>query len=200
MVPTIDQFGYPHGVNQNEFRLIAAYNDNPNTWTSLEWRNIYDPNGPSYRITTDRMAAPAPDLAVVKSYADILSEYRVHPEYKFNGADGQPCRRNTRGLLQRRPVDLVGPVRLIGKEANNIDEAQAGRYAQLDEITTEYRDPADDHFRQHVMPLLDHLSGRELADLVGADRRTIDRIRSGQMPRRSLREALERLASQVLRD
>jgi hypothetical protein len=49
MVATIDQFGYPPGVNQNEFRLVAAYNDNPDTWTDLEWRNIYDPDGPSYR-------------------------------------------------------------------------------------------------------------------------------------------------------
>ena len=91
-------------------------------------------------------------------------------------------------------------MRLIGKEANNIDEVQAGRYAQLDEIITEYHDPADDHFHREVMPLLDHLSGRELARLVGADRRTIDRIRAGQMPRRPLREALERLANQVLSD
>ena len=91
-------------------------------------------------------------------------------------------------------------MRLIGKEANNIDEVQAGRYAQLDEIITEYNDPASDHFHQQVMPLLDHLSGRKLARLVGTDRRTIDRIRSGQMPRRALRKALERLATQALRN
>jgi hypothetical protein len=29
------------------------------------------------------------------------------------------------------------PVRLIGKEASNIDEVQAGRYVQLNEIITE---------------------------------------------------------------
>jgi hypothetical protein len=118
----------------------------------------------------------------------------MHPEYKFNGPDGQPCRRNTCGLLQRRPIHLVGPVRLIGKEANNIDEVQAGRYAQLDEIITEYHNPADDHFHKEVMPILDHLSGRELAALVGADRRTIDRIRRGQAPRPELRHTLTQLA------
>jgi hypothetical protein len=77
-----------------------------------------------------------------------------------------------------------------GKEANNIDEVQAGRYAQLDEIITEYHDPADGHFQQNVMSRLDHLSGREFARLVGADRRTIDRIRSGHMPRPKLRQTL----------
>ncbi len=194
MVATIDPFGYPPGIDPTKFRLIAAYNDNPESWTSLEWRNIYDPDGPSHRITTDKSAPASANLVVVKSYADVLRDYRIHPEYKFNGPDQQPCLRNTPGLLQRRRVHLAGPPRLIGKEANNIKEVQAGRYAQLDEIITEYDDAADDHFHREVMPLLDHLSGRELAGLVGADRRTIDRIRNGQRPQARLREALERLA------
>jgi hypothetical protein len=199
MVATIDPFGYPPDVDHNEFRLIAPYNDNPDSWTSLEWRNIYDPDGPSYHLTTERTAPAVPELVLVRSYADILREYRVHPEYKFNGHDGQPCRRNTRGLLQRRRIDLVGPPQLIGKEANNIDEVQAGRYAQLDEIITEYHDPADDHFHQLVMSPLDHLSGRELARLVGVDRRTVDRIRRGQTPRGELRQALSELAERFSR-
>jgi hypothetical protein len=73
-------------------------------------------------------------------------------------------------------------VGLIGQEATSIDEVQAGRYAQLDEIITEYHNPNDDHFHQQVMPKLGHLSGRELARLLGVDRRTIDRIRKGQTP------------------
>jgi hypothetical protein len=198
MVATIDPFGYPPGVDPTKFRLVAPYNDNPDTWETLEWRNIYDPDGPSYRITTDKTAPPEPDLAIVKSYADVLREYQTHPEHKFNGPDRQPCRRSTRGLLQRRPVHLEGHPRLTGKEANNIDETQAGCYAQQDEIITEYHNPTDDHFHREVMPLLDHLSGRELARLIGADRRTIDRIRAGQMPRGPLRKALERLASRGL--
>jgi hypothetical protein len=108
----------------------------------------------------------------------------VHPEYKFNGLDGQPCPRNTRGLLQRRPIHLAGPVRLIGKEANNIDNVQAGLYAQLHEIITEY--VKDDHFHQQVMPLPDDLSGHKLARRVGAHPRTIHRIRAEQMPRPAL--------------
>jgi hypothetical protein len=66
MVATIDPFGYPPGVDPAKFRLIAAYNDNPDSWASLEWRNIYNPAGPSYRITTDKTAPPTPDLVVVK--------------------------------------------------------------------------------------------------------------------------------------
>jgi hypothetical protein len=161
----VTPFGYPPGFDPTEFRLVASYNDNSDTWNTLEWRNIYDPDSPSYRIT--KTAPSAADLTVAKSYADIIHEYRMHPEYKFNGHDAQPCRHGTVGLLKRRRVNVAGSVRLIGKEANNIEDVQAGRYAQLDEIIAEYHDPTDAHFHQHVMPLLDHLSGRELAGLVG---------------------------------
>jgi hypothetical protein len=200
LVANIHPDGYPPNADGSKFRLVAPYTDNPDTWASLEWRNIYDPDGPNYRITTQWTPEATPGLVVVRSYGDILREYRLHPEYKFNGPDEQPCLRNTRGLLQRRRIDLTGPVRLIGKEANNIDEAQAGRYAQLDEIITEYHDPSDDHFHQQVMPLLHYLSGREIAGQVGVDRRTIDRVRAGQMPRRPLRGTLEWLANEVLRN
>jgi hypothetical protein len=194
MVVTIDPFGYPPDVDPTKFRLTAPYNSDPDAWETLEWRNIYDPDGPSYRITTTKTASPEPDLAVVKSYRDVLREYLIHPEHKFNGPDGQPCRRNTRGLLERRPVQLAGYPRLIGKEANNIDEAQAGRYAQLNEIITEYRDPGDDHFDRQIMSAVSHVPSRELARLVGVDRRTIDRIRKGQTPRAGLRLALTQVA------
>jgi hypothetical protein len=199
MVARLDPFGYPPGVDRSKFRLIAAYNDTPDSWASLEWRNIYDPDEPSYHITTDKTAAPAADLVIVKSYGDVLRQYRIHPEYKFNGPDGQPCRRNTRGLLQRRSVHLDGRERLIGKEANNIDEVQAGRYAQLDEIITEYCDANEDHFHKDVLPLLDRLSSREIARLVGVDRRTIDRIRKGEIraPGAQLREAITQLATHL---
>jgi hypothetical protein len=185
------------GVDPAKFRLVAVYNDNPDTWTDLEWRNIYDPDGPSYRITTDWTSAAEADVVIVKSHADVLREYRVHPEYKYNGPDGRPCRRNSSGLLQRRPIHLAGLLRLIGKEANNIEEVQAGRYAQLDEIITEYQDPNDDQFHQTLMPALGHLSGRELARHVGTDRRTIDRIRAGQKPRIELQKAIIGLAEQI---
>ena len=91
----------------------------------LEWRNVYDPDGPSYRITTDRDAPVQPDLVIVKSYGQVLRDYLLHPEHKFHGPDGQPCGRLTRGVLRRRPVH-VRDLRYIGKEANKLDDVQAG--------------------------------------------------------------------------
>lgn len=43
LVATVDPFGYPPGAERARFRLIAPYNDNPDTWTRLDWRNHYDP-------------------------------------------------------------------------------------------------------------------------------------------------------------
>jgi hypothetical protein len=54
--------------------------------------------------------------AQMDSYGDILREYRMHPEHKFNGPDGQPCRGNTRGLLQRRPVHSLALFGLLAKK------------------------------------------------------------------------------------
>src|SRR5438270_13491029 len=36
----------------------------------------------------------------------VVTRFIYHPEPKFCGSDGQPCGRNTRGLLQRRHVQI----------------------------------------------------------------------------------------------
>jgi hypothetical protein len=181
-------------------------------WIDDAWRWILaahnNPDAPlpawADRPAISRITISSPALwrpsAIGQKLRRCPPRIRRASEYKFNGPDGQPCRRSTRGILQRRQVDLTCPVRLIGKEANNIDEPQAGRYAQLGEIVAEYHNPTDDHFHLHVMPLFDYLSGRELARLVGTDRRTIDRIRAGRTPRRELRQALTQLAEGLRRD
>jgi hypothetical protein len=88
-------------------------------------------------------------------------------------------------------------VQLIGKEANNIDEAQAGRYAQLNEIITEYLDSTDDHFHQHVIRSSIICQGENLHGSSAVDRRIIDRVRAGQMPRPALRTSLTALTVRI---
>lgn len=193
LVATLDPFGLPERATAERFRLIAPYTRNSQDWTRLPWRNMHDPDGPTYRITTDRHE-PQGDAVHVKSYGQVLREYRLHPEHKFNGPDGQRCRYMTLGVLQRRPVYLAGPARLIGKEANRLDEVQAGLHAQLADMVNDYSDLSSRVMRTLVLPVLDRYSGRQLAVLVGSDRRTIDRIRHGQEPRCDLRRALLRLA------
>ena len=90
----------------------------------------------------------------VKSDGQVLREYRLHPEHKFNGPDGQRCRYLTRGLLQRRPVYAAGPVHLIGKEANKLDEVQAGLHGHLTDVVTNYGGSSSKIFRRLVLPVL----------------------------------------------
>ena len=65
---------------------------------------------------------------------------RTHREDKSLGPDGTLSRADTRGLLRRRPV-TVGRVHSIGKEANELDEREAGIYHDLTEILSTCNDP-----------------------------------------------------------
>lgn len=177
LVATIDPFGYPPDVDATRFRLIAPYNDNPDEWPTLPWRNLYDPDGPNYRLTTNFGEAPHAHLAVAKSYGQILREYRAHPEHKFNGSNSEPCAAGTQGVLTRRPVHHANLV-YIGKEANRLDDVQAGLVGHLGEVVTQFQDPAAGAFHALVLPVLKRHSGRELAELAQTDRRTIDRIQN----------------------
>ena len=192
LVADTHTLGRPPGAEPHRFRLIAPYNRHRDG-RQLEWRNHYDPNGPAYRVTTVWALTPEQRVAVVKSYGQVLREYRLHPEHKFDGPDGSPCRRNTKGILQRREVRAV-QVNYIGKEANRLDDVQAGLVADGNEVVTEYPAMTDAIFRTLVLPVLERNSGRTLAAAVGSDRRTIDRIRAGQKPRAALRQRLEDLA------
>jgi len=194
LIATLDPFGHPPDVDPARFLLIAPYTNHPETWTELDWHNRYDPDGPAYRVTTDKDTPPDPRVAVVQSYADVLHRYRVHPEHKFNGPDGQPCGRATTGVLHRRPVTLAGTARLIGKEANNLDDVHNGLVTNLSDVVNQYDNLNDDTLHRLVMPVLDRYSGRELATLIATDRRTIDRVRKGQRPRIGLAEDLIELA------
>jgi len=197
LVATLDPFGLPEQAAPERFRLIAPYSRDSQYWARLPWRNMYDPDGPTYRITTDREDS-RPDGVLVKSYGQVLHEYRLHPEHKFNGPDGQRCRFLTRGLLQRRPVHLAGTAQLIGKEANKLDEVQAGLHAGIEDVVTQYGGTTiTGVLRNLVLPVLDRYSGRELARLVGSDRRTIDRIRAGQLPRSELARTLRDLTVEI---
>jgi len=197
LVATLDPFDHPPEVDPDKFLLIAAYDNHPERWTELDWRNRYNPDGPSYTITTAKNPPLDAHLAGVQSYADVLHQYRMHPEHKFNGPDGQPCRRNTTGVLQRRAVTLPGTARLIGKEANRLDDVQAGLITNVDDVLNEYDNTSSDDFHRLVVPVLDRYSGRQLAAIVGTDRRTIDRIREGHAPRSALRARLFLLASEL---
>ncbi len=175
LVAHIAPLGEPPGVDPQRLRLVAPYSADRSDWQSLRWRNLYDPNGPDYRITTtrwDNTEGPRRvDLVEVTTYRQLLRRYHRHPEAKYASTDG-----GVRGIgwLERRAV-RPSHVTTIGKETNKLDDVQAGLYATADETLTQYG--SRDVELEQALAALAHLSGRELQRLTGVDRRTIDRVR-----------------------
>lgn len=65
----------------------------------------------------DRVSGDAVPVAALKSYADALRLYHLSSEDKFE--NGGPC---DTGVTRRRHLSVTG-IRLIGKEANKVDDA-----------------------------------------------------------------------------
>jgi hypothetical protein len=182
--------GHPEGTDPTRFHLVAPYEPDPARWVQLDWVDLY--SGQAYRIATTGEARPR--LVRVRSYREVLREYGVHPEAKALGPDGRPCGRATVGLLRRRPVRLA-ELRLIGKEANLVEEVEAGLVHDPREVLNEYGDPARDPFDQFVRPVLRRLPKGALAEAAGIHPRKVAAIRNGHArPRPAHREALIRAA------
>src|SRR3989442_7183675 len=101
--------------------LIAPYTKDAKEWLHMPWTDIY--SGRGFGISTSPTTGD--QLVQVKSYRDVLREYRQHPESKSASPDGIPCARGTVGLLQRRPVRAVR-LRYVGKESNKLEEVDRG--------------------------------------------------------------------------
>lgn len=114
--------------------------------------------------------------------------------------DGQVCDRETRGLLQRRPVRTTRQLTtLIGKEANHLEEAQAGIFGR-DEILNEYVDPDRDPWTHLVLPAIEILGSSKVAEKAALNRRTVNRAVRGTASRRNtssrIAEAVKALVSE----
>ena len=62
-----------------------------------------------------RTGAAALNNGPGRTYCDVLAQFLAHPEAKSLDPDGEPVGRNTRGLLQRCPVEGILPVMRLGK-------------------------------------------------------------------------------------
>jgi hypothetical protein len=171
--------------------LIAPYSSEPGEWMTLPWRNRYDPDGPAYTISTGWTNDDRNEIGV-QTYADILANYRRHPESKFADPDGEPCTADTAGQLHRRRITQES-TRYIGKEADLLDEVGTGLTAANDDPTTDYTSPADP-----AADVRDWLRETTTADVLAALRAThptltdsdvalqrlVQRTRNGAIPRR----------------
>jgi hypothetical protein len=172
---------------------IAPYESDPRRWLQLHW--IDRRTGQTIDITTERFDGyPRPDLVHIRTYRDIIAAYLAHPETKSLAPDGTPCRGNTRGLLQHRPVRGVLPAHYIGKEANRIDDRTHGLVDDADEYRTEYTDPTDPEWAQRILPVLASIARRELAQKLGVDRGTVTRWFNGVQPHQAHRDRARAVA------
>jgi len=72
-------------------------------------------HSPEYRLKFD-YADDGISVSPVNFY-QLVESYQDHPEAKSLGPDGEPCRIETRGLLQRTHI-LAGEHIKIGKESD----------------------------------------------------------------------------------
>ncbi|MHB8363948.1 MAG: hypothetical protein ACYDBO_06205 [Vulcanimicrobiaceae bacterium] len=176
----VRSLGHPIGTDPERFHLVAPYEVDARKWEALPWIDKY--SGKRYRITTQGEHGTR-GAARVKTYGDVLREYAYHPEAKCAGADGQPCSKQTVGLLQRRHVRIDG-LRCIGKESNKLEEVEAGAVHDADEAYVEYPDARRERetWLREVVPKLKAMSLKELQSRTGLSLAAIKAVRAGRMP------------------
>jgi hypothetical protein len=123
--------------------------------------------------------SPSPDSVKLKTYGDVIADYKRHPEPKSLDPSGAVCGRGSTGLLQRRPIHAVLYV-FIGKQSNNLDDQQARLIHKLNEAFAIYRDPRQDVWTNLALPVLRDFPAAEIAARSGLHRRTVERHLSGR--------------------
>jgi hypothetical protein len=182
-------FGHPEGVDTEKFHLVTPYDPDPRKWLAKEWIDQY--TGKRFRITT-RGHYGSRDIARVKTYGDVVTEYEFHPESKCADASGRACDRQTIGLLQRRHIQ-IDQIKCIGKESNSLEDVDAGLVHSEKSAYTEYVDPKRDEWRTKIQPTLKKPPLHVLVQACGKrlSRREIIELRAGRSkPHRKTQELL----------
>lgn len=190
----ISQLGHPIGTNPERFHLVAPYESDPKKWLKADWFDQY--SGEPYRITTAGHHGTR-DTARVKTYGDVLLEYEFHPEAKCADSSGNPCSKQSIGLLQRRHV-RIGLIRYIGKESNSLEDVEAGVVHSAQSVYTEYSDPRRDEWQMVILPALNNLPLKDLVTMSGMSRRAIIDLRAGRSrPHRKNQALLTTIVQQL---
>ncbi len=187
----VKQLGHPPGVNPERFHLIAPYESAPRQWQEMDWIDQY--SGKRYWITTAGFHGTR-QAARVKTYAEVLREYQFHPESKCADVDGNPCSKQTIGLLQRRHI-RVEQIKYIGKESNSLEEVESGMIHSAQNVYTEYADTRRDEWQMKILPALKKVPLSLLVKLSGLSRSMLIEVRAGRS--RPYRKNQELLAAIV---
>jgi len=130
--------------------------------------------------------------ARVKTYGDVVTEYEFHPESKCADGSGNPCERQTKGLLQRRHVK-IDAIKCIGKESNSLESVDEGLEHSDKNVYTLYDDPRRTEWIVKIQPAVKKAKLKSLVRLCknNLSRREIIELRAGRSkPRRKTQELL----------
>jgi hypothetical protein len=166
----------PKAQTPNAFIWYRGTNQIPQRWLNSGWIDQY--TGNSYRISTSANYGSR-DTVRVKTYGDVLREYEFHPEAKCANADGNPCGKQTVGLLKRRNTH-VSEIRYIGKESNFLEDVEAGMLHSPQLVYTEYPDKRRDQWQTTILPILKKIPLPDLVVLSGMSRSQLKELRAGR--------------------
>jgi hypothetical protein len=171
-------FGHPDGVDPEKFHLIAPYDSNRSKWLDLEWIDQHSKR--RFRITTVGHCGSR-EVARVKTYGDVITEYEFHPESKCADALGNPCDRQTIGLLRRRHIK-IDQIKCIGKESNGLENVEEGMVHSDQNVYTEYADPRRSEWLMKIQPVLKKASLKSLVEACEGrlSRRELIELRAGR--------------------
>ncbi len=103
-------------------------------------------------------------------------------------AAGNPCGKQTVGLLQRRRV-RIDQIKYIGKESNGLEDVESGMIHSDQNVYTEYPNPKE--WRTKIIPALKKISLRVIAKESGLSRMMLINARTGRTrPHRKNQELL----------
>ncbi len=185
----VSPFGHPDGVDPEKYHLVSPYDPDPRKWLEKEWIDQY--SGKRFRITTQGHYGSR-QIARVKTYGDVITEYEFHPESKCADALANPCDRQTIGLLQRRHVK-IDQIKCIGKESNSLENVDEGMVHSEQNVYTEYADPKRSEWINKIQPALKKPPLSVLVKECGTrlSRREIIELRAGRSrPHRKTQELL----------
>ena len=180
-------FGHPEGIDPEKFHLITPYDSDSRKWLEKEWIDQHSKK--RFRITTHGHCGTR-QTARVKTYGDIVTEYEFHPESKCADGSGNPCERQTTGLLQRLHVK-IDLIKCIGKESNSLESVDEGMVHSEQNVYTEYADPKRSEWITKIQRALKNAKLKTLVKACGTklSRREIIELRAGRSkPHRQTQE------------
>ena len=185
----VSPFGHPDGIDPEKYHLVSPYDPDPRKWLDKEWIDQY--SGKRFRVTT-RGHYGSRGVARVKTYGDVITEYEFHAESKCADSSGNPCERQTIGLLGRRHIK-IDQIKCIGKESNSLENVDAGMVHSAENAYTIYDDPKRGEWITKVQPALRKAPLAVLVKACGSrlSRRETIELRAGRSkPRRKTRDLL----------